>query len=134
MQLTNYQFWRIIACTYSVITIVITVLVPGFPPSPFLTSCNLLFLTEHLSVTFQWNSSFNSQHAVEKYRVAVTPDLLECSRELSSGENYSCNGLQIGMTYLFRINAINCVDQEGLTETFTLVLQGSCYNDNCVES
>ena len=101
----------------------LTVFIPASPPSPSSTSCFLLFYPG-LSVTLQWNSSFNSQHAVEKYRVAVTPDLNECSRE-NYRENYNCSGLLIGMTYLFRINAINCGDQEGLTETYTLVLKGT---------
>ena len=102
----------------------LTVFIPASPPSPSSTSCFLHFYPG-LSVTLQWNSSFNSQHAVEKYLVAVTPDLPECSREMNYRENYKCNGLLIGMTYLFRINAINCVNQEGLTGTYTLALQGT---------
>ncbi len=75
-------------------------------------------------VSLQW-SSFTSQHAVESYGVVVTPDPSSCSsQQVSPSENYTCSGLVLGRDYSFTVGAINCGDQEGTRETFTVQPQG----------
>ena len=93
----------------------------SLPPSS--TSCSLLSLRGP-GVSLQWNSSFNSQHAIEMYRVTVTPNLSTCSRDVTPSEDYSCPGLALGTQYTFIVSAINCGDQEGMEYTFTVQPQG----------
>jgi hypothetical protein len=74
---------------------------------------------ENLNITLNWNSSFNSQYNVERYQVAVTPDLTpSCSRSVSPNVNYTCSGLSPDTDYTIRISAINCGDQEGMSNIF----------------
>ena len=89
-------------------------------PPPSSTSCSLLLPPGGPGVSLQWNSSFNSQHAIEIYRVTVTPNLSTCSRDVTPSEDYSCPGLALGTQYTFTVSAINCGDQEGMEYTFTV--------------
>ena len=98
------------------------------PPSS--TSCYLSLLPEGPGVSFQWNSSFNSQHAIEMYRVTVTPNLSTCSRDVTPSEDYSCPGLALGTQYTFTVSAINCGDQEGMEYTFTVQPQSKFYTNS----
>ncbi len=76
-------------------------------------------------VSLQWSPSFTSQHAVERYRVVVTPDPSSCSsQQVSPSEDYTCSGLVLGTEYYFTVSAINCGNQEGTGETFTIQPQG----------
>ena len=96
------------------------------PTSPSSTSCSLLPSPGGAEVSLQWSPSFTSQHAVERYRVSVTPDPSSCSSDqVSPSEDYSCSGLVLGTPYTLTLSAINCGDKEGDTNTFTIQLQGS---------
>ena len=98
------------------------------PTSPSSTSCSLLISPGDPSISLQWNSSFNSQYAVEMYRVRVVPNLPTCSKNLNVSEDYSCPGLALGTEYSFTVSAINCGDQEGIEYTFTVQPQGKKYS------
>ncbi len=95
------------------------------PPSTSSTPCSLLLLPEGPVVSLQWSSSFTSRHAVERYRVGVTSDPPSCSSEQVSSEDYTCSGLVLGTNYTFTVSAINCGNQEGTRETFTVQPQGN---------
>ncbi len=76
-------------------------------------------------VFLQWSPSFTSQHAVERYRVIVTPDPSSCSsQQASPSEDYTCSRLVLGTHYSFTVSAINCGNQEGTRETFAIQPQG----------
>ncbi len=96
--------------------------------APFSTSstpCSLLLLHGGPVVSLQWSPSFTSQHVVEMYGVGVTPDPSSCSsQQVSPSEDYTCSGLVLGRDYSFTVSAINCGNQEGTRETFTLQPQG----------
>ena len=95
------------------------------PPPPSSTSCSLLLHPGGPGISLQWNSSFNSQYAIEMYRVTVTPNISTCPRDVTlSSENYSCPGLVLGTEYTFTVSAINCGDQEGMEYNFTVQPQG----------
>ena len=96
----------------------------GISPSPSSTSCFFVFSPRDPGVSFQWNSSFNSRHVIEMYRVTVTPNLSTCSRDVDTSKNYSCPSLALGTQYTFTVTAINCGDQEGMEYTFTVQPQG----------
>ena len=104
----------------------IHVLFLDISPPPSSTSCSLL-PARGPGVSLQWNSSFNSQHAIEMYRVTVIPDPSTCSRDVTPSEDYSCPGLALGTQYTFTVSAINCGDREGMGYTFTVLPQGK-YN------
>ena len=93
-------------------------------PPPSSISCTFLLPPGGPGVSLQWNSSFNSQHAIEMYRVTLTPNLSTCSRDVTPSEDYSCPGLALGTQYTFTVSAINCGDQEGMEYTFTVQPQG----------
>ena len=98
------------------------------PPSPSSTSCSLLPSPGGAEVSLQWSPSFTSQYAVERYHVSVNPDPSSCSSDqVSPSEDYSCSGLVLGTPYTFTLSAINCGDQEGNTDTFTVTVQGNFY-------
>ncbi len=81
-----------------------------------------------VDVSIQWSPSFTSQHAVERYRVSVSPDPSSCSSDqVSPSEGYSCSGLVLGTPYTFTVSAItDCggEDQEGERDSFTVLPQG----------
>ena len=93
-------------------------------PHPSSISCSL-FSSENPGVTFQWNSSFNSQHAVERYHVAVTPDITDCSRYVNSSENYNCSRLTLGTNYTFSVSVVNSENDKGMKYSITIQPQGS---------
>ena len=95
------------------------------PLSTSSTPCYLLLPPGGPVVSFQWSPSFTSQHAVERYRVVVTPDPSSCSsQQVSPSEDYTCSGLVLGTDYSFAVSAINCGNQEGIREAFTLQPRG----------
>ncbi len=101
------------------------------PRSISSTPCSLLLPPEGPVVFLQWSPSFTSQHAVEMYRVIVTPDPSSCSsQQVSPSEDYTCSGLVLGIDYSFTVSAINCGNQEGIRENFTLRPRGIKINDN----
>ena len=93
----------------------------GPPPPNSSATCSL---ASGLDVSLQWSSSFNSQHAVERYRVSVDPDpSSSCSSDqVIPSEDYSCPGLSPERNYSITVSAINCGDQEGESDTFTVLL------------
>ncbi len=102
------------------------------PLSTSSTPCSLLLPPGGPVVSLQWSTSFTSQHAVERYRVVVTPDPSSCSsQQVSPSENYTCSGLVLGTEYSFTVSAINCGNQEGTRETFTIQPQGNIFINVC---
>ncbi len=113
------------------------------PLSTSFTPCTLLLPPGGPVVFLQWSPSFTSQHAVERYRVVVTPDPSSCSsqqvspsedytcssQQVSPSEDYTCSRLVLGTKYFFTVSAINCGNQEGTRETFTIQPQGIYEND-----
>ena len=110
-------------CAQAVI-LIMTYLSAG-PPSPSFAVCSLVTSASGLDVSLQWSSSFNSQHAVERYRVSVDPDpSSSCSSDqVMPSEDYSCPGLSPERNYSITVSAINCVNQEGESDTFTVLPQ-----------
>ena len=96
----------------------------GISPPPSSTSCSFFLSPEGPGVSLQWNSSFNSQHSIEMYRVTLTPILSTCSGDVTLSDDYTCPGLTLGTQYTFTVSAINCGDQEGMEYTFTVQPQG----------
>ena len=93
----------------------------GSPLTPVAT-CSLVTSASGMDVSLQWSSSFNSQHAVERYRVSVDPDPSSCtSDQVMPSEDYSCPGLSPERNYSITVSAINCGDQEGESDTFTVL-------------
>ena len=90
---------------------------PDIPPP----ANHLLHSLGSSEISLRWSSSFTSQYAVERYRVSVNPDPSSCSSDqVSPSEDYSCSGLVLGTRYTFTVSAINCGDQEGERESFTI--------------
>ncbi len=99
------------------------------PLSTSSTPCSLLLPPGGPMVSLQWSPSFTSLHAVERYRVVVTNDPSSCSSQhVSPSENYTCSGLVLGTDYSFKVSTINCGNQEGTRETFTML----CGSLRCV--
>ena len=96
----------------------------GISPPPSSTFCSFFLSSGGPGVSLQWDSFFNSQHAIEMYRVTVTPNLSTCSGDVTLSEDYSCPGLALGTQCTFTVSAINCGDQEGMEYTFTVQPQG----------
>ncbi len=95
------------------------------PLSTSSTPCSLLLPPGGPMVSLQWSLSFTSLHDVERYRVVVTNDPPSCSSQhVSPSEDYTCSGLVLGTDYSFKVSAINCGNQEGTRETFTIQPQG----------
>ena len=89
-------------------------------------TCSLMTSDFGLCFSLQWPSSFNSQHAVGRsmYRVSVDPDPFSCSSDqVIPSEDYSCPGLSPERNYSITVSAINCGDQEGESDTFTILPQ-----------
>ena len=107
----------------SLVCCVVSCAAPPTSPPAF---CSILLLPESAEVSFQWSSSFTSQHAVERYRVSVTPDPSSCSSDqVSPSEDYRCSGLVLGSPlYTIALSAINCEDQEGDQENITITTKG----------
>ncbi len=104
-------------------------------PSTFTTPCPILPSDGGPVVSLQWCPSFTSQHAVERYCVLVTPDPSSCSsQQVSPSENYTCSGLVLGTHYSFTVSAINCGNQEGTRETFTVQPQGKYSTSNFIKN
>ncbi len=98
---------------------------PSIATSSPTVGCSLSSSSGALDVSIQWSSTFTSQHAIERYRVSVSPDPSSCSSDqVSPSGDYSCSGLLPETNYAISVNAINCGDQEGERETFTIVPQG----------
>jgi hypothetical protein len=97
----------------------------GPPPAP-LTSCSFTrSVGENLSATINWNTSFNSQYNVERYQVAVTPDPTpSCTGSVSPNTSYTCSGLSTDTDYIITVSAMNCRDQEGENDTFSVQPHG----------
>jgi hypothetical protein len=78
-----------------------------------------------LSITINWDTSFNSQYSVERYQVAVTPDPTpSCAGSVSPNMSYTCSGLSPDTDYTITVSAINCGDQEGESSTFSVQPRG----------
>ena len=75
-------------------------------------------------ITFEWSSSFNSQHDVASYNVSVFPDPLNCTNnQTSPTTDYICAGLQPETAYYIALSAITgCRDQEGERSSITIEL------------
>jgi hypothetical protein len=101
----------------------------GPPPAP-MTSCSLArSVGKDLGITINWFPSFNSQYNVERYQVAVTPDLTpSCTGSVPPNMSYTCSGLNSDTDYTITVSAINCGDQEGESNTFSVQsrLLGMC--------
>ena len=96
----------------------------GPPPPDSSATCSLVTSASGLDVSLQLSSSFNSQHTVERYRVSVDPDPSSCSSDqVMPSEDYSCPGLSPERNYSITVSAINCGDQEGESDTFTVLPQ-----------
>ena len=95
------------------------------PPLTPVATCSLVTSAGGLNISLQWSSSFNSQHAVERYHVSVDPDPFSfCSSDqVMPSEDYSCPGLSPERNYSITVSAINCGDQEGESNTFTVLPQ-----------
>ena len=92
----------------------------GPPSVPSTAICSLSY-DESTTVSITWPLPFTSEHAVERYRVAIIPDPSLCfSDQASPSLIYTCSGLAQGETYMFEVSAFNCGDQEGERETFTV--------------
>ena len=95
----------------------------GPPPPDSSATCSLVTSASVLDVSLQWSSSFNSQYAVERYRVSVDPDPSCSSNQVVPSEDYSCPGLDLDRNYSITVSAINCGDQEGESDIFTVLPQ-----------
>ena len=75
-------------------------------------------------VILQWSDMFNRDHAVDKYRVSMSPSLPSCPNTLEVGpdQDYTCSGLEIGQQYNISFTAFNC--QQGETATYSFQLEG----------
>ena len=74
------------------------------------------------SVTFNWNSSYNSNYSVNHYCL----ESVACSAcNISPTAPYVCDGLQIGEVYSVIFEAVNCDVQRGASEVVVIDLQGS---------
>ena len=93
------------------------------PPT---VGCSLISSFEGVDVSIEWSPSFTSQHAVERYRVSVTPDPSSCSNNHTLAEIiYSCPELMLQTTYNFTISAITiCGDQESDRTSLLVQPQG----------
>ena len=96
------------------------------PPPPSDFSCLIPNSSNgKYQITIQWSPSFNSEHAVERYRVDVTPDPSSCSsNNVLPGTIYSCSDLDPGTDYLVSISTINCGNREGESEDIYLWREG----------
>ena len=108
------------------------------PPAPT-TQCSLFKYEGGFDVSIQWSSSFNSQHAVERYRVSVNPEPSpSCSSDqVIPSEDYSCPGLSPERNYSITVSAINCGDEVGESDTLTVVSYSGArivHNNRCVST
>ena len=111
---SKHKLFLLTDLSYSIVLI-------ATPPSPSSISCSLLPSPGGAEVSLQWSPSFTSQYAVVRYRVSVNPDPSSCSSDqVSPSEDYSCSGLALGTLYTFTVSAINCGDQEGEINVFTI--------------
>ena len=92
---------------------------PRCPPMP---ECSLVISPRDITIFLD---SFTSGINVTNYRVVVSPTL-SCSSDqlVSPSGNYNCSGLVLGTNYSFTVSAINCGNQEGPRDTFTILPQG----------
>ncbi len=112
---------KVLNNSVAIVIIIIFIASPSTTSSP----CSLLLPPGGPVVSLQWSPSFTSQHDVERYRVILTPDPSSCSsQQVSPSEDYTCPGLVLGTDYSFTVSAINCGNQEGTRETFTVQPQG----------
>ena len=111
--------------SYIVHILIVAIIYIGPPPPEISATCSLMTSASGLDASLQWSSSFNSQHAVERYRVSVDPDPSpSCSSDqVMPSEDYSCPGLSPERNYSITVSAINCGDQEGESDTFTVLPQ-----------
>ena len=112
-----------ITITIMVVGSLLECIIIGSPPSDSSAGCSLVTSASGFDVSLQWSSSFNSQHAVERYRVSVDPvPSSSCaSDQVIPSEDYSCPGLSPERNYSITVSAINCGDQEGENNTFTVL-------------
>ena len=106
-------------------------------PSPTV-GCSLTSSSGAVDVSIQWSPSFTSQHAVERYRVSMSPDPSSCSSDqVSPSEDHSCSGLVLETIYNFTVSAItDCggEDQEGERASFTVLPQGDIIKHFSIQS
>ena len=95
------------------------------PPSFRYTDCSLASPSEEsFTISFQWSSSFNLLHVVDRYNVRVTPDPFNCSSDqVPPSAVYKCSGEVGARRYYVTVSSINCGDREGEGDDFILVPQ-----------
>ncbi len=78
-------------------------------------------------ITFEWSSAFASQHAIDRYRVLMSPDPSNCNSDrVNVIADFTCSGLETGVAYNITVSAIiDCRNQEGAITSFTIELPQS---------